>query len=342
MYKLTTPLIAAALSASAGMSLARDQIQIAGSSTVLPYASIVAEAFGENFDYPTPVVESGGSSGGMKRFCTGLGENTIDIANSSRRIKDSERAACAEQGVTEIIEVRIGYDGIVFASDFEGQKFAFHPVDIYQALAAQLPMDGEMRANSYTNWSEIDAKFTAQPIQAYIPGTKHGTREVFEENILLAGCKSSGALAEILSLNGGDSKAAEAACMTVRTDGISVDIDGDYTETLASIASNKNGIGVFGLSFYENNTDKLQVATISDVIPSTESIASGDYPVSRPLYFYVKKAHISVIPGLKDYAAFFTAEEIAGPDGPLAEYGLVADPLLEQTQEQIENETIMQ
>jgi len=342
MYKLTTPLIAAALSASAGMSLARDQIQIAGSSTVLPYASIVAEAFGENFDYPTPVVESGGSSGGMKRFCTGLGENTIDIANSSRRIKDSERAACAEQGVTEIIEIRIGYDGIVFASDIEGQKFAFHPVDIYRALAAQLPMEGEMRANNYTDWSEIDVKFTAQPIKAYIPGTKHGTREVFEENILLAGCKSSGALAEILSLNGGDSKAAEAACMTVRTDGISVDIDGDYTETLASIASNKNGIGVFGLSFYENNTDKLQVATISDVIPSTESIASGDYPVSRPLYFYMKKAHISVIPGLKDYAAFFTAEEIAGPDGPLAEYGLVADPLLEQTQEQIENETIMQ
>jgi len=342
MYKLTTTLVTAALSASAGMSLARDQIQIAGSSTVLPYASIVAEAFGENFDYPTPVVESGGSSGGMKRFCTGLGENTIDIANSSRRIKDSERAACAEQGVTEIIEVRIGYDGIVFASDIEGQKFAFHPVDIYRALAAQLPMEGEMRANNYTDWSEIDVKFTAQPIKAYIPGTKHGTREVFEENILLAGCKSSGALAEILSLNGGDSKAAEAACMTVRTDGISVDIDGDYTETLASIASNKNGIGVFGLSFYENNTDKLQVATISDVIPSTESIASGDYPVSRPLYFYMKKAHISVIPGLKDYAAFFTAEEIAGPDGPLAEYGLVADPLLEQTQEQIENETIMQ
>ena len=342
MYKLTTTLVTAALSASAGMSLARDQIQIAGSSTVLPYASIVAEAFGENFDYPTPVVESGGSSGGMKRFCTGLGENTIDIANSSRRIKDSERAACAEQGVTEIIEIRIGYDGIVFASDIEGQKFAFHPVDIYRALAAQLPMEGEMRANNYTDWSEIDVRFTAQPIKAYIPGTKHGTREVFEEKVLLAGCESSGALAEILSLNGGDSKAAEAACMTVRTDGISVDIDGDYTETLASIASNKNGIGVFGLSFYENNTDKLQVATISDVIPSTESIASGDYPVSRPLYFYVKKAHISVIPGLKDYAAFFTAEEIAGPDGPLAEYGLVADPLLEQTQEQIENETIMQ
>lgn len=342
MYKLTTTLVTAALSASAGMSLARDQIQIAGSSTVLPYASIVAEAFGENFDYPTPVVESGGSSGGMKRFCTGLGENTIDIANSSRRIKDSERAACAEQGVTEIIEIRIGYDGIVFASDIEGQKFAFHPVDIYRALAAQLPMEGEMRANNYTDWSEIDVKFTAQPIKAYIPGTKHGTREVFEEKVLLAGCESSGALAEILSLNGGDSKAAEAACMTVRTDGISVDIDGDYTETLASIASNKNGIGVFGLSFYENNTDKLQVATISDVIPSTESIASGDYPVSRPLYFYVKKAHISVIPGLKDYAAFFTAEEIAGPDGPLAEYGLVADPLLEQTQEQIENETTMQ
>ena len=342
MYKFTTTtLITAALSLSAGVSLARDQIQIAGSSTVLPYASIVAEAFGENFDFPTPVVESGGSSSGMKRFCAGLGANTIDIANSSRRIKKSEVAACADQGVTDIIEVRIGYDGIVFASDIEGQKFAFQPADIYHAMAAKLPIEGEMRANRFTDWSEIDAKFNPQPIQAYIPGTKHGTREVFEEKVLLAGCEASGAMAKILMLNGGNSKAAETACMTVRTDSHSVDIDGDYTETLASIGSNKNGIGVFGLAFYENNTDKLQVATISDVLPSTQSISSGEYPVSRPLYFYMKKAHIGVIPGLKDYVAFFTTDEIAGPDGPLAEYGLVADPLLAQTQEQIANETIM-
>ena len=140
-------------------------------------------------------------------------------------------------------------------------------------------------------------------------------------------------------MNGGDSKAAETACMAVRNDGRSVDIDGDYTETLASIDSNKAGIGVFGLAFYENNTDKLQVATMSGVMPSTESIAAGVYPVSRPLYFYIKKAHIGVVPGVKEYAAFFASDEIAGPDGPLADYGLVADPALASVQETVLNET---
>jgi phosphate transport system substrate-binding protein len=145
----------------------------------------------------------------------------------------------------------------------------------------------------------------------------------------------------IVAMNGGDKKAAEKSCMSVRTDGRSVDIDGDYTETLASIESNKDGIGVFGLSFYENNTDKLQVATMSDVMPSTDTIASGDYPVSRPLYFYIKKAHMGVIPGIKEYAEFFVSDEIAGPDGPLSEYGLVSDPELSATQEAVSNEVVM-
>lgn len=324
---------AVALTAMAATTAAaRDQVQVAGSSTVLPYASIVAEAFGENFDFPTPVVESGGSSGGLKRFCEGLGENTIDIANASRKIKDKEIAACAEAGVTDIIEVRIGYDGIVFASDINGQNFAFQPADIYKALAAELPVDGSMVTNMHSDWAEVNENFKSQPIQAYIPGTKHGTREVFEEKVLLAGCEATGSFDAIMAMNGGDTKAAEKKCMAVRTDGRSVDIDGDYTETLASIESNKDGIGVFGLAFYENNTDKLQVATMSDVVPSTETIASGDYPVSRPLFFYIKKAHIGVIPGLKEYAEFFIMDEIAGSDGPLAEYGLIADPELEVTQ----------
>jgi len=149
---------------------------------------------------------------------------------------------------------------------------------------------------------------------------------------LLAGCEETGAMAAILEINGGDEDAAESACMAVRTDGRSVDIDGDYTETLASIESNTDGIGVFGLAFYENNTDKLQVATMSGVVPSTQTIADGDYPVSRPLYFYIKAAHIGVIPGLKEYAEFFVMDEVAGPDGPLAEYGLVSDPELAATQ----------
>lgn len=326
---------------AAGAAVARDNVQVAGSSTVLPYASIVAEAFGENFDFPTPVVESGGSSGGLKRFCEGVGENTIDVANASRKIKDKEIKACAEAGVTDIIEVRIGYDGIVFASDINGQNFAFQPADIYTALAAELPVDGKMVANPNTDWAAVNANFKSQPIQAYIPGTKHGTREVFEEKVLLAGCEETGAMAAILEINGGDEDAAESACMAVRTDGRSVDIDGDYTETLASIESNKDGIGVFGLAFYENNTDKLQVATMSGVMPSTESIAAGEYPVSRPLFFYIKKAHISVIPGLKEYAEFFISDEVAGPDGPLAEYGLVSDPELAATQAAVSAEETM-
>ncbi len=333
-------LCATAMTASAQ---SRAQVQIAGSSTVLPYASIVAEAFGENFDFPTPVVESGGSSAGLKKFCEGVGENTIDIANSSRPIREKEIAACAEAGVTEIIEVRIGYDGIVFASKSDGPAFeAFEPAQWYQALAAEIPQDGALVANPYTNWSEIDPSLPDAPILAFIPGTKHGTREVFEEKVILQGCEDSGALAAIAEINGGDEDAAEAACMKVRADGASVDIDGDYTETLARIESNPNGLGVFGLAFYENNTDKLKVATMSGVVPSTESISTGEYPVSRPLYFYVKKAHIGVIPGLKEYAEFFVADAVAGPQGPLAAYGLVSDPALAETQALIANEETME
>ncbi len=334
----------AAVSATA--AAARDQVQVAGSSTVLPYASIVAEAFGENFDFPTPVVESGGSSAGLKRFCEGVGENTIDVANASRKIKDKEIKACAEAGVTDIIEVRIGYDGIVFASDINGNGFEFTPTDWFLALSDEIMVDGKMVANPNKTWADVNPAFPAQPLQAFIPGTKHGTREVFEDKVILAGCEATGAFEHLLANATGDSdkakkKAAEKACISLRTDGVSVDIDGDYTETLARIESNKDGIGVFGLAFYENNTDKLQVATMSGIVPSTESIATGEYPVSRPLFFYVKKAHIGVIPGLKEYAEFFISDEVAGPDGPLAEYGLVSDPELAKTQEAVANEDVM-
>lgn len=333
---------AAAIAAIAATSAAaRDQVQVAGSSTVLPYASIVAEAFGENFDFPTPVVESGGSSAGLKRFCEGVGENTIDIANASRKIKDKEIKACAEAGVTDIIEVRIGYDGIVFASDINGESFEFTPTDWFLALSDTVLVDGEMVPNTNATWADVNPAFPAQPLAAYVPGTKHGTREVFEDKVILAGCEATGAFDVIKAANGGDKKAAEKACIALRTDGVSVDIDGDYTETLASIESNKDGVGVFGLAFYENNTDKLQVATMSGIVPSTESIATGEYPVSRPLYFYIKKAHIGVIPGVKEYAEFFVADEIAGPDGPLAAYGLVADPELEETQEAVADEAVL-
>ncbi|MFD2172974.1 substrate-binding domain-containing protein [Rhodobacter lacus] len=320
----------AILAASTAGALARDQIQSAGSSTVLPYATIVAEAFGENFDFPTPVVEGGGSGAGRKKLCEGVGENTIDIANSSSRIKQSDIDTCKANGVDEIMEVRIGYDGIVFASDINGVDFAFTPADWYNALAAQVMKDGALVPNTAKTWHDVNPDLPEQDILAFIPGTKHGTREVFDIKVLEAGCKATGAEEAFVAAMG--EKDGEKACLALRTDGTSVDIDGDYTETLSRLDANKNAIGVFGLSFYQNNTDKLRVATMSGIVPSTETIADGTYPVSRPLYFYVKKAHLGVIPGLQEYIDFFVSDEMAGPNGPLAAYGLVSDPELAATQ----------
>ncbi len=327
----------AILALSATPGLAREQVQVAGSSTVLPYATIVAEAFGENFEFPTPVVEGGGSGAGRKKMCEGVGPNTIDIANSSSKIKGSDVDLCASNGIDDIMEVRFGYDGIVFASDINGPEFAFTPSDWYNGLAQQVVVDGALVDNPHTMWSDVNPDLPAQEILAFIPGTKHGTREVFDVKVLEAGCEATGAMEAIMAANGGDEDATEDACIAVRTDGVSVDIDGDYTETLARLDANPESIGVFGLSFYENNTDKLRVATMGGVTPNTDTVASGEYPVSRPLFFYVKLAHLGVIPGLQEYIDFFVSDEIAGPDGPLAAYGLVSDPELAKTQDMVAN-----
>lgn len=330
---LTASAAALALAASAGYAAARDQVQIAGSSTVLPYAKIVAETFGETFtNFKTPVVESGGSGAGIKEFCKGVGDNTIDIANSSRKIKEDEVKSCVSAGVKDIQEVKIGYDGIVFATDIKGPDWALTPSDVYKGLAAKIAVDGKLVDNPNTKWNQVNPNLPDWDIAAYIPGEKHGTREVFEEKLLIAGCKKEGGI-DAAKASGLDEKAAEAACKAVRKDGKAVDIDGDYTETLARIDSNKTGVGVFGLSFYENNADKLKVATVNGITPSTETIASGEYPVSRPLFFYVKKAHLGVVPGLKEYVEFFLDDQMVGPDSPLAEYGLVAAPDAERQEQ---------
>ncbi|HEY6631774.1 MAG TPA: substrate-binding domain-containing protein, partial [Rhizobiaceae bacterium] len=174
-------------------------------------------------------------------------------------------------------------------------------------------------------WNQVNAALPDWDIAAYIPGEKHGTREVFEEKLMIAGCQALGGV-EAGKASGLDDKAAETACKAVRKDGKAIDIDGDYSETLARIDSNKTGVGVFGLAFYENNADRLKVATVNDIVPSTETIASGEYPVSRPLFFYVKKAHLGVVPGLKEYVEFFLDDQMIGPEGPLANYGLVSAP----------------
>jgi phosphate transport system substrate-binding protein len=312
----------------AGPAFARDEIKIAGSSTVLPYAKIVAEQFQQANSKFKVVVESGGSGAGINQFCKGVGPEFIDIANSSRAMKADEFATCEKAGVKDVVQVKFGYDGIVFAYDAKGPKIALQPKDMFLALAPKVVVDGKLVDNPNKSWDQVNKDFPKWEIAAYIPGEKHGTREVFEEKVLAAGCKATGAL-EALEKELGDKKKAEKECLRVRKDNggkHAVDIDGDYTETLARINSNKTGIGVFGLSFYENNTDKLQVATMGGVTPSVETIAEGKYPVSRPLFFYVKKAHVGVIPGLKEYAEFFVSDKMIGEDGPLAGYGLVPLP----------------
>jgi phosphate transport system substrate-binding protein len=305
--------------AGGAFAQSRDTIQIAGSSTVLPFASIVAEEFGNAYpDFKTPVVGSGGTGGGLRQFCEGVGENTIDIANASRRINQSEIEACNAAGVSKIIEVRIGYDGIVFASDAGRGDFALEPVHVFKALAAKVPQDGQLVDNPYTKWSEIDSSLPDQEIRLAIPASNHGTREVFEEKVVLPGCTAAG-----LPEMGKEEK--EAACKTFRQDRVT-EIAGDYTETLARLSANPETVGVFGLSFYEQNRDKLKVATMSGVTPSLESVASGEYPVSRPLFFYMKGEHIGVIPGIEDYAQFFLSDEIAGAGGRLEEAGMIPAP----------------
>ena len=270
--------------------LARDNIQIAGSSTVLPFASIVAEEFGNSFSqFKTPIVGSGGSSGGIRQFCQGTGSNTIDIANSSRKIKDKELAACAEKGVKNVIEVKIGYDGIVFASRRDSNKFELTTDHI--AAAAK---------GTAKTWNEIDSKLPKQEIMLIIPASNHGTREVFEHKAL--GCKKE---------------------CPLRQDGRIIEIAGDYTETLSKLNIDKNAVGVFGLSFYDSNRDKLQVATVNGVTPSAATIETGEYPISRPLYFYIKGDHIGMIPGLQDYARFFISAAVSGVGSPLEKAGLV-------------------
>jgi phosphate ABC transporter substrate-binding protein, PhoT family (TC 3.A.1.7.1) len=246
---------AGALLAAPALAQTRTNIQIAGSSTVLPFASIVAEEFGQAFpEFETPVVASGGSSGGLRQFCTGVGPETIDIANASRPIRSSEIETCAANGVTDIRQIQIGYDGIVFASDVNGPEFSLEPRHVYLAIGANLP-EGMAQP---TMWNEIDPALPAQRIMMAIPASNHGTREVFVEKVIDAGCHA-------VMPEGTDAD----TCGALRQDNV-VEIAGDYTETLARLAADHDTVGVFGLSFYEQNRDTLRVATMSGVTPSLE------------------------------------------------------------------------
>lgn len=317
--RISLALIAGAALTLSSLVHARDTIQVAGSSTVLPFSSIAAEEFGNSFaQFRTPVVGSGGTGGGMRQFCAGVGLGTIDIANASRPITEAEKEVCKTNGVTQVIEVKVGYDGIVFASRRDASSFALEPRHVFLAQAAQVPQNGEMVANPYTRWNQIDPALPDQEIVLAIPGTNHGTREVYDLNVVRIGCSSFDEVKAIA-----DSDARYAFCGALRTDGRIIEIAGDYTETLARLQAQRDALGVFGLSFYEANRDRLQVATVNGVEPSPDTVVSGDYPVSRPIYFYLKGDHIGVVPGLQEFALYYVSDAVSGVGSPLEMAGLI-------------------
>ena len=327
MNRLLLSAAAVALLASAGEAAARDQIRIVGSSTVYPFSTTVAEQFGNKTDHPAPVVESTGSGGGLKLFCEGVGENTPDITNASRRIKGSEVETCATNGVNEITEVKIGYDGIVLANSVNGPEADFSREQIFQALAAQVPQDGQLVDNPYQNWSEIDPSLPDEKIEVLGPPPTSGTRDAFVELVMEEACAS---FPEIEAL---DDDAKDAACGTLREDGAYVEAGENDNLIVQKLDSNSNAYGIFGYSFLEQNQDKVQGAKIEGQAPTFDAIASGDYPISRSLYFYVKNAHAGVIPGIEDYVAEFTSEDAVGEFGYLADKGLI--PLPEDELEEV-------
>ncbi len=320
MIRKTFAAAAVAVVALSGSAFARDQIRIVGSSTVYPFATAVAEQFGKTSGFKTPVVESTGSGGGLKLFCAGADENTPDITNASRRIEPSEVAACAANGVKGITEVVIGYDGIVVANSVKGPKFHLTKAQLFKAAAKTVPVNGKLVPNPYTKWSDIDPSLPKEDILLYIPAPNHGTRDAWNELVMDPACET---FPEVKALDKANRK---AVCNTLREDGAEVDVSENYTVTLQKMISQPAAVGVTTFSYLDQNGDKIQAATVDGEVPTYDNIASGKYPVSRPLYFYVKKSHVGVIPGIKQYIAEFTSDKAWGKNGYLADKGLITLP----------------
>ncbi|MEM7021996.1 MAG: substrate-binding domain-containing protein [Pseudomonadota bacterium] len=299
---------------------ARDQIRIVGSSTVYPFSTAVAEQFGNKSEFPTPVVESTGSGGGLKLFCAGVGEEHPDITNASRRIKQSEVDMCAENGIPDITEVKVGYDGIVLANSKESDPMNITLEQLWLALAKDVPVDGELQANPHQMWSEIDSGLPAVRIEVLGPPPTSGTRDAFVELAMEGGCEG---FEEIKAL---EKDAHAAACQTIREDGAFVEAGENDNLIVQKLQANPAAFGVFGFSFLDQNLDVLQGSSVGGVQPTFDDIAAGDYPVSRSLYFYVKNPHVDVIPGLKEYVEEFTSDAASGEEGYLADKGLIPLP----------------
>jgi phosphate transport system substrate-binding protein len=319
-------LAAATLGGTAEAQSARDYISIVGSSTVYPFATVVAETFGKSTEFKTPKVESTGSGGGLKLFCEGIGVEHPDITNASRRIKNSEVERCAGNGVTDILEVKVGYDGIVLANSRATDRLEISLKDLWLALAAEVPAaDGSetLVANGAQTWADVNPDLPAVKIEVLGPPPTSGTRDAFAELALEGGCKT---FDFIKAMKKKDKKAYKAVCHSIREDGAYVEAGENDNLIVQKLEANPNALGIFGYSFLEQNRDKVQGSTIDGVEPDFDTISDGDYPVSRSMYFYVKKAHVGVIPGIEEYVATFTDEDAWGPYGYLADKGLIPLP----------------
>jgi phosphate transport system substrate-binding protein len=320
--KTSMALIASALLATT--LSARDQIKIVGSSTVYPFSSSVAEEFGSTSKFPTPVVESTGTGGGMKLFCSGAGIDTPDITNASRRIKDKELKTCEENGVTDITEALIGFDGIAIAQSASVKGFNVTKAQLALAVAEEVPSaDGKtLIKNPYKKWSDIDASLPNREITVYGPPKSSGTRDSFEELVLQHVFEKMPVYTDLFKADETANKKYKAYSV-IRTDGAYVESGENDNLIVQKLTKNDAAIGIFGYSFLEENKDKVMGITVDNIAPTAETISTGKYPVARSMYFYIKNAHLKEVPAIKEYTNLFMSEKMIGKDGILRELGLI-------------------
>lgn len=308
----------------------RDYIYIVGSSTVYPFATVVAERFGRSSEFRTPKVEATGSGGGLKLFCDGIGVDYPDVTNASRQIKPSEMRACVANGVNNVVEIKIGYDGIVVANALEAPEFELRRRDLYEALARQLPgtRPGQLVPNPHVLWSDIRPDLPPRRIEVLGPPPTSGTRDVLAELVMESGCNE---VPWVRKLRSNDPARYRDICHALREDGAFVEAGENDNLIVQKLEANPRAVGLFGFNFLDQNGDKVKGAPIDGVEPSFDAIADHSYPVSRPLYFYVKKAHVDFIPGVREFMVELTSEQAWGDDGYLSYRGLIPMPVEERT-----------
>lgn len=299
----------------------RNHINIVGSSTLYPFTSVIAENFSRESEFKTPIVESTGTGGGFKLFCAGVGINYPDFSNASRRIENSEIKKCAENGVKKIVEIKIGYDGIVLANSVSGIKYNLSKNEIFLALAAEVPnkKTGRLIANPYKKWSDIDAKLPAINITIYGPPTTSGTRDAFVELVMEKTCTEMSDFAKFYP----DSKIRKKKCHVIRSDGHFIEAGENDNLIVQKLKNDVQALGIFGFSFLEENRGVIQAALIDNVTPNFDNIASGTYSVSRPLFIYFKKEHLDLIKGMQEFVAEIISKNTIGADGYLLQKGLI-------------------